>query len=1100
MPIQAVHRRMIAPRAFGVAFLISIIVLSALPRAAAATITAQPTTFANALNGVDGVCSLAEAVIAANTNSSAHESACVAGSALPTIDQITVAAGTHYALDANPNDQTALFISEGVTITGAGVTTIVAPGADDNAQPNDGQFDGNDTHAFFVLADDITIENLTIDGLANAALGSGVEFRTAFVSNALPIDDLLIQNVTVQNIRRRGFNLALGTNARLIDNTILNGEAGVETIGIAAFSADFPNDILVEGNAVSNYANGIAVSATGGSGNAGVFTVRENTVTSLQPLAIFGYGLLIGSVRDATVAHDNIITLTDDATADIGVYVTRALQYDANAPGVVTVRDNTITVAGADSGVVLHQNGAGVLPAFSQRIRVLDNTIHGAATSTTALQSTGIVLSDEAAALTGSATPRLIYADLDGNVITGFYRGIHVRRVGVTGAPNGQPAAARVDRNTITTNTIGLDVEGHPAGAASAQVTTLAGDNLFAANGIGVRASANASVTLGSGTTGDCIIDHTTFGAQRLGGTLTITNAWWGSSGGAGVASNATDGTVTTTPFALAPHIRPSTTQPCQPSYGNFVWYDTNANGIQDGGEIGAVGIAVNLYDATGVTLLGTLPTAANGLYRVGRSGLANTVLEIAPGQAISPALQGSNPALDSNFDPITRRVTVSPNGIDDTIDAGIAPPLGIVINRTSAANLSLTDAVTAVSEGTTVGDQIAFRLSQQPTANVVIRVASVTTAQLRISRTATPQTLVNNYNVTFEATNTSASIPNWDEWVVVNIGALADAAVEGVHSADVRFTVVTGGAPEYDAMLPITETVTIYEPGIILTPYTPDPLSEGSAGLYTARLASPPGLRLTSGGAEMVTVKLVGYNINFIAPVLRFLTFTRADWDQPQTVNFITPDDATDRGVTYRVTIFHQPTSNVVTPMDTYYGGAPTVIANAPQRLRIADNDLSAAPPVLPDEFDAINLAAWLDGQLSAVPLVEGIGSAVVGVRLNGQPADGESVTVTLATIGGVTLSPNTLVFTHHNWDIYQPVTITVPANGTPGGSTLALQVTITAGTGETGTQMLTAAIALNVPVIDTPAGVAPAPPELPAPAFTPEPEAILNEGTTTE
>lgn len=48
---------------------------------------------------------------------------------------------------------------------------------------------------------------------------------------------------------------------------------------------------------------------------------------------------------------------------------------------------------------------------------------------------------------------------------------------------------------------------------------------------------------------------------------------------------------------------------------GNRVWQDDDADGIQDAGENGIAGVTLELYDAAGVTLLGTTVTDADGNY-----------------------------------------------------------------------------------------------------------------------------------------------------------------------------------------------------------------------------------------------------------------------------------------------------------------------------------------------------------------------------------------------------------------------------------------------------------------------------------------------------
>ena len=50
-------------------------------------------------------------------------------------------------------------------------------------------------------------------------------------------------------------------------------------------------------------------------------------------------------------------------------------------------------------------------------------------------------------------------------------------------------------------------------------------------------------------------------------------------------------------------------------SVGDFVWWDTNRDGLQTSGEAPVPGVAVSLYAADGTTVLGTTATDANGFY-----------------------------------------------------------------------------------------------------------------------------------------------------------------------------------------------------------------------------------------------------------------------------------------------------------------------------------------------------------------------------------------------------------------------------------------------------------------------------------------------------
>ena len=112
---------------------------------------------------------------------------------------------------------------------------------------------------------------------------------------------------------------------------------------------------------------------------------------------------------------------------------------------------------------------------------------------------------------------------------------------------------------------------------------------------------------------------------------------------------------------------------------GDKVWYDTNGNGIQEvGGEPGIPGVAVSLYDESGMILLAQTKTDAKGSYTFGGLAAANYVVEftLPNGRfAFSGQNQGGDSKLDSDADMTNGRasvaVAISQNRSD--IDAGIA-------------------------------------------------------------------------------------------------------------------------------------------------------------------------------------------------------------------------------------------------------------------------------------------------------------------------------------------------------------------------------------------------------------------------------------------
>jgi protocatechuate 3,4-dioxygenase beta subunit len=111
-------------------------------------------------------------------------------------------------------------------------------------------------------------------------------------------------------------------------------------------------------------------------------------------------------------------------------------------------------------------------------------------------------------------------------------------------------------------------------------------------------------------------------------------------------------------------------------SIGNYVWYDTNKDGIQDGTEIGVPGVNVHLYNASQTVLAHTttdgaghylFPNLPNGTYSVGFSNIPLGYVLTNPNT--------TSDVLDSDADQatgLTASVTLSGNTHDRSLDAGI--------------------------------------------------------------------------------------------------------------------------------------------------------------------------------------------------------------------------------------------------------------------------------------------------------------------------------------------------------------------------------------------------------------------------------------------
>ena len=114
-------------------------------------------------------------------------------------------------------------------------------------------------------------------------------------------------------------------------------------------------------------------------------------------------------------------------------------------------------------------------------------------------------------------------------------------------------------------------------------------------------------------------------------------------------------------------------------SIGDFVWNDSNGNGIQDAGEPGVPGVTVKLRDCASVVLATTI-TDANGLYQFSNLLPDDYLIEfVAPAGYVFTVASapGSTPVNDSNADSNGKTLctTLSSGENNNTLDAGLIQP-----------------------------------------------------------------------------------------------------------------------------------------------------------------------------------------------------------------------------------------------------------------------------------------------------------------------------------------------------------------------------------------------------------------------------------------
>ncbi len=128
-------------------------------------------------------------------------------------------------------------------------------------------------------------------------------------------------------------------------------------------------------------------------------------------------------------------------------------------------------------------------------------------------------------------------------------------------------------------------------------------------------------------------------------------------------------------------------------SIGDYVWYDTNRDGIQDANESALVGITVHLLDAGGNPVLDSNGTAmitttdASGHYLFENLYAGDYIVEIAApfGYVVSPQHSGGDTTTDSDIDPISKRtpiITIGSGTHDMDNDAGLYIPYASLGDR----------------------------------------------------------------------------------------------------------------------------------------------------------------------------------------------------------------------------------------------------------------------------------------------------------------------------------------------------------------------------------------------------------------------------------
>ncbi|WP_461137356.1 Ig-like domain-containing protein [Spirosoma terrae] len=154
-------------------------------------------------------------------------------------------------------------------------------------------------------------------------------------------------------------------------------------------------------------------------------------------------------------------------------------------------------------------------------------------------------------------------------------------------------------------------------------------------------------------------------------------------------------------------------------SLGDFVWVDTNKNGIQDAGEPGIPGVVVVLLDGSNTPIASTT-TNASGIYSFTglTPGVPYSVSFVAPtGYTATIANAGGDDTKDSDANPVTgqtQSVTLAPGENNPNLDAGFYPacPTNFSLVASADANLCAGDSLQLFASSGIPGAKICWFLN----------------------------------------------------------------------------------------------------------------------------------------------------------------------------------------------------------------------------------------------------------------------------------------------------------------------------------------------------------------------------------------------------
>lgn len=312
---------------------------------------------------------------------------------------------------------------------------------------------------------------------------------------------------------------------------------------------------------------------------------------------------------------------------------------------------------------------------------------------------------------------------------------------------------------------------------------------------------------------------------------------------------------------------------------------------------------------------------------------------------------------------------------------AGVALSASLIDNEIPELLIQQTDGDTLVSEDG-LSDTISVRLAVQPVGNVFVAVQSSDTSAALVSSS--------------ELLFTSA---NWDVSRTITISGVNDSVLDGDQNSLLLFSVDARSSAPYRLAgnrQAVVRTLDDENARLLVdeTNGTTVVTESGTSDTVTVRLAVRP---IGTVVVDVTTGSPLDVSIQNSS-----LTFTSANWDQPQTVTLTAIDDVTADGNMLSSLMFSR-RANSSAP----YGLTPSQTIS----VRKIDNELASFVIQQSAGSTVVNESGTID---------------TIRISLTSRPVGTVVVQIASDDASEVRLSPTVLTFTASNWNIAQSVNVT--------------------------------------------------------------------------